>query len=365
MRWRLASKAWIFPPLRRAGRRARWAATRSSLCPTKRSTYSAPCAGASAKPSGRFSPTSRPALRPGKRRSTPKRGHRFRAAISAGPPAPGSSSPSRTPGRCAPNIFTSTSRPRPIAFRLRPLTGSSSRISTRSASASTGSSAPGHRRAGPPPSFPDAEGWSIHGQSTFIYQGYPAFRSPYAGAKSLPGGGEGRETFSNSAILGRRLWEGAEVYFNPELLQGFGLGGTNGLAGFSNGEAQKSNFPLPRPNVSRLFLRQAFGLGGKKESFDDAPFSLATERDVSRVTVTAGKFSVVDFFDNNAYSHDPRTDFFNWAIWNSGAFDLCGRHARAHLRRGRRTQSGGLGVAGRLFRRAARAQRQQFRRPHP
>ena len=35
----------------------------------------------------------------------------------------------------------------------------------------------------------------------------------------------------------------------------------------------------------------------------------------------AGKFSVVDVFDGNAYARDPRKDFMNWSLWSSGAFD--------------------------------------------
>ena len=64
-----------------------------------------------------------------------------------------------------------------------------------------------------------------------------------------------------SAFLGVRLWQGGELYFNPESLQGFGVADTTGAAGYPNGEAQKSNFPYPRFNVSRLFLRQEIGLG--------------------------------------------------------------------------------------------------------
>jgi high affinity Mn2+ porin len=37
--------------------------------------------------------------------------------------------------------------------------------------------------------------------------------------------------------------------------------------------------------------------------------------------ITAGKFSVVDIFDSNAYAHDPRKDFLNWSIIDSAAFD--------------------------------------------
>src|SRR5271156_3929154 len=32
------------------------------------------------------------------------------------------------------------------------------------------------------------DAWNIHGQATFVEQGYPAFRSPYEGANSLAGG---------------------------------------------------------------------------------------------------------------------------------------------------------------------------------
>ena len=48
-----------------------------------------------------------------------------------------------------------------------------------------------------------------------------------------------RETWTVGAFLGWRLWDGGELYFGPELAQGFEIGGTLGLAGFSNGEAQK------------------------------------------------------------------------------------------------------------------------------
>jgi len=39
------------------------------------------------------------------------------------------------------------------------------------------------------------------------------------------------------------------------------------------------------------------------------------------VTLTTGKFSVVDVFDNNSFAHDPRADFLNWAVIDAGAFD--------------------------------------------
>jgi high affinity Mn2+ porin len=168
---------------------------------------------------------------------------------------------------------------------------------------------------------PESNRWEIHGQTTFIGQGYPAFRAPYSGPNSLTPASQAQQTWSNSLFLNARLWQGGELYYNPELLQGFGLNDTVGVAGFPNGEAQKSNFPYPHYNTSRLFLRQTFGLGGEQEELASAPLQLANKVDVSRLTLQAGKFSVTDVFDGNAYARDPRKDFMNWSLWSSGAFD--------------------------------------------
>jgi high affinity Mn2+ porin len=163
--------------------------------------------------------------------------------------------------------------------------------------------------------------WELHGQTTFIYQGYPPFAASYDGPNSLPFLGQSRETWTVSAFLGMRLWKGAEFYYNPELLQGFGVANTTGAAGYPNGEAQKSNFPYPRYNTSRLFLRQEIGLGGETETVASEYGQLSGVKDVSRVTLQIGKFSVKDLFDGNDYAEDPRIDFLNWSIWASGAFD--------------------------------------------
>lgn len=172
------------------------------------------------------------------------------------------------------------------------------------------------------PALPESADWNIHGQTTFIVQGYPRIRSPYQSANSLPGGGQSRETWTASAFLGWRLWDGGEFYFNPELAQGFGLNGTLGLAGFPNGEAQKGGTDYPKFRPQRYFFRQTFGLGGEQEEVADGPLQLAGKRDINRVTLTIGRFAIGDYFDGNAYAKDPRADFMNWAIWSSAAYDF-------------------------------------------
>jgi high affinity Mn2+ porin len=168
---------------------------------------------------------------------------------------------------------------------------------------------------------PESDRWEIHGQTTFLGQGYPAFRAPYSGPNSLTPAPQAQQTWSNSLYLNARLWQGGEVYYNPELLQGFGLNDTVGAGGFPSGEAQKSNFPYPHYNTSRLFLRQTFELGGEQEELASGPMQLADKADVSRVTLQAGKFAVLDVFDGNAYAKDTRKDFMNWSMWAPGAFD--------------------------------------------
>ena len=168
---------------------------------------------------------------------------------------------------------------------------------------------------------PESNRWEIHGQTTYLPQGYPGFRALYSGTNSLTPAPQLQATWSNSLFLNMRLWEGGELYYNPELLQGFGLNDTVGVAGFPNGEAQKSNFPYPHYNTSRLFLRQTFGFGGEQEELASGPIQLSNKVDVSRLTVQAGKFAVMDIFDGNAYAKDTRKDFMNWSMWAPGAFD--------------------------------------------
>jgi carbohydrate-selective porin OprB len=57
------------------------------------------------------------------------------------------------------------------------------------------------------------------------------------------------------------------------------------------------------------------------ESLESEENQLGGRRPVNRYTVTAGRFTLTDFFDNNRYSHDPRSQFMGWAVMYSGAWD--------------------------------------------
>ena len=189
----------------------------------------------------------------------------------------------------------------------------------------TASSASGRRhrrRAASGDPWPIAPGsWNVHGQFTVIEQGYPAFHSPYEGPNSLAGASQAKDTASATAFIGFRPWDGTDIYINPEITQGFGLSDTVGVAGFPNTEAQKASFPMPRFNLARVYVQQTFGLGGEQETIEDGPNQIAGKEDISRITITAGKLAVTDFFDNNAYAHDGRTQFINWQLYCCGSYD--------------------------------------------
>jgi high affinity Mn2+ porin len=170
--------------------------------------------------------------------------------------------------------------------------------------------------------FPGAgDTWTLHTQATVVDQGHFGFPSPYEGTNSLTSASQIERTFSFSLFLGRRLWDGAAVIYNPEIFQGHGLAGSFGAAGFPNGEAVKSGFPNFHYNTSRLYLRQVIGLGGGKEKIENDVNQLAEAVDVNRLVISVGKFAASDFFDGNAYSHDARSQFLNWALWESAAWD--------------------------------------------
>ena len=174
--------------------------------------------------------------------------------------------------------------------------------------------------ASPPAAIPEAS-WNWHTQNTIVVQGHGHFNAPYESDRSLQNYNEIRETISFDLTGGFRLWRGAEVFGDVMSWQGFGLGNAVGMESFPNGEAFRLGTKEPNVNLVRAFVRQTIGLGGATEAVADDPVNLAGSRDVSRVTVTVGKISAKDIFDNNAYANNPRTQFLDWSLMANNAWD--------------------------------------------
>jgi len=166
----------------------------------------------------------------------------------------------------------------------------------------------------------DTPTWlSLHGQYTNTTQYHSSFNAASSGPNSMLSTSSTKNTNDLTLFLGVSLWEGAGIFYNPEIDQGYGLSNTLGLAGFSSGEAYKIGAGSPYLKIPRYFFRQTINLGGESTKLDEG-FNQMT-RTADNLIITAGKFSVVDVFDTNTYAHDPRGDFLNWSILESGAFD--------------------------------------------
>ncbi|MCO6417886.1 carbohydrate porin [Siccirubricoccus sp. KC 17139] len=167
----------------------------------------------------------------------------------------------------------------------------------------------------------EEQGWMLRGQATFVWQGNGRFHSPYRGEGSLSPAANARNTLSTDLILGRQLWPGAEVILDASVTRGFGLSNSVGVASFPNNEAFRLGSTEPTFFVPRAFFRQTIALSA--DTVEDAdPLRFGTTRARERVTITLGKFSVWDIFDDNLYAHDARTQFLGWGLVGAGAFDF-------------------------------------------
>jgi high affinity Mn2+ porin len=169
--------------------------------------------------------------------------------------------------------------------------------------------------------FDSAQKWSLHFQLTTIKMQHNAFKSEYTGTNSLQDTAESATSLTTTLFLGRKLWKGAAIFFNPEVAGGKGLSYALGLAGAANGETFRIGSPKPKLYVARAFFQQQFVLGTEKEYQEADKNQLGQKISSSRIVVSSGKFSIADFLDDNSYSHDPRSEFMNWAFMSNGAWD--------------------------------------------
>ncbi|HET6253560.1 MAG TPA: carbohydrate porin [Puia sp.] len=165
--------------------------------------------------------------------------------------------------------------------------------------------------------------WSSHFQLTIINQVHSGFKAKYSGMNSLADTVEPSATsITTTLFLGRRLWKNTTLFLNPELSGGAGLSYAVGVAGALNGETYRIGNPSPSISVARVYLQQVIPLGGS--GFDDvadAANQIEGKIPSRRLTITAGKFSMADFYDKNSFSHDPRSQFLDWALMSDGAWD--------------------------------------------
>ena len=171
------------------------------------------------------------------------------------------------------------------------------------------------------------ESWNAYGQFTYISSWKPSFAAPYTNANGstnslLP---DSERSFTGTATLyfGVRLWRGGEAYLAPEVIAERPLSQLRGLGGgIQNFELQKGGTETPQLYRSRAYVRQTLGLGGRRVVKESSPLQLGTSYDSRRLVLIAGNFSILDFFDKNAFGIDPRQGFLSLAFLTYPAYDF-------------------------------------------
>jgi len=171
------------------------------------------------------------------------------------------------------------------------------------------------------------ERWNAYGQFTYITVFKPGFHAPYTNANgsvnSFDADYERSFAATFSLFFGARLWSGGEGYFAPEAISERPLSRLRGLGGATEiFELQKTGSETPTPYRARLFVRQVFDLGGAEASLDSNPLQLGGTVRSRRLVLTAGNFSVIDVFDKNGVTGDPRQTFFNEAFMTHASYDF-------------------------------------------
>ncbi|AWG22056.1 hypothetical protein FFWV33_11285 [Flavobacterium faecale] len=150
----------------------------------------------------------------------------------------------------------------------------------------------------------EKESFSLHYQTTSIYQYHSAFKAQYSGASSLQNTEEKALSLTSTLFFDMPLWKGASITLNPELAGGEGVSQAKGLGGFANGETFRIGNAKPVVYMARMLLEQNFDF--------DTSHSLK---------MVFGKFGLADYFDGNSFSHDVRSQFLNWSLMDMGAWD--------------------------------------------
>jgi len=171
------------------------------------------------------------------------------------------------------------------------------------------------------------ERWNAYGQFTYMTVFKVPFQAPYTNANgstnSFITDYERSFAATFSLFLGVKLWTGGELYVTPEMIAERALSDLKGLGGATEiFELQKVGSETPSLYRARLFLRQTFDLGGSSIPLDSNPLQLGATVSERRLVLTAGNYSVLDVFDKNNVTWDPRQTFFNEAFMADSSYDF-------------------------------------------
>ncbi len=173
--------------------------------------------------------------------------------------------------------------------------------------------------------FPHSESsrYWISGQANIVFEWHPSFPAKYSGPNSFRSVAESATSRVLTLYLGYELTSTTEVYLDIESAGGHGLSQSLGLAGYPDLDVVRVGLISQTPYVARAMIRQVIPLTSARVPQDRGAttFTLANTVPARRIEIRAGKFSMVDFLDTNAWGSDSHLQFLNWTIDNDGAYD--------------------------------------------
>ncbi len=161
----------------------------------------------------------------------------------------------------------------------------------------------------------------VSGQGNFIFQWHPRFPAEYSGPHSFERASEQAASVVLTLYTGLQLGTNTEALMVVESASGSGLSRVLGLAGFTNADAVRSPSLDGMPYFARAELHQVIPLSNEIDTAERTPISLLTQLPSRRIDIYVGRFSLVDFFDTNSIASDSHTQFMNWAVVDTAAYD--------------------------------------------
>ncbi len=174
------------------------------------------------------------------------------------------------------------------------------------------------------PHFRNTRFW-LTGQMNFIFQTHPPFHAAYSGKNSLDPNYDKATSRVMTLYTGIQLNHSTELLVDVEEAAGAGIGNAVGLAGISNLDVVRipgQGSPLTTaPYLARGMIHKVFALSEDTVENERNALSLFDVLPRRRLEIRFGKFSMVDFFDQNSVGSDTHFQFTNWTIDQTGAYD--------------------------------------------
>ena len=174
-----------------------------------------------------------------------------------------------------------------------------------------------------PTMFPrlESDRFWLSGQANFIFQTHPPFPAAYSGENSLNPSYEKATSRVLTLYTGIRLNDSTEFVLDVEEAGGAALSTGLGLAGNTDLDIVRNPSLSKAPYLARGMIHKVFALSKDKVESDRNELSLFKELPRRRLEIRFGKFSIVDFFDQNSVGSNTHFQFTNWTVDNNGAYD--------------------------------------------